>query len=538
MPRLQVYNGQLLTILLIGGVITMSLGKQLKEARINAGYSQKYVETALGFSPSILSKYEKNRNKPTLSSLVVLCEFYQIPLEFFEDELSHLMVERKLKGYWTIDTIHLEFQHFKQTHQDISDQSLRRNHPILRYYIQKEFGSYEAYLRMLNIDYDLIRLNQSWSKEKIIITYRTYMEREEDLSWSYLREKDPTLAGAITYHYGGYEPFLEQIGIPYESIRKYIDWAKKELVSEFREHVRLVVGDDLSRLRDSVLQKENPKLYTQIYQTYPTYSEFMKEMGYDYERDIRAYINWSFELIDNVFKCYMENGNNLKPSTMKKVNFPLFKSILRYYKGYKVFLELKGFNYEEEIGIRYWTDEELIEEFQALYKEGDEEIPILRKNDRRLYQLIKRHFNSYSNFLIQQGYDLEKIQKHFRRVQTYGHQFEALVKEMFEALGCNYEYHYGGIKGSIPDFYDFTNHELIDAKLSSWSVFKTATVEKYLPHCDQLTIVYLRGENIPHSYPKLYFKSVDEYFPLLKEKGLSSFIEAFEKLKQRVNAYC
>lgn len=82
----------------------------------------------------------------------------------------------------------------------------------------------------------------------------------------------------------------------------------------------------------------------------------------------------------------------------------------------------------------------------------------------------------------------------------------------------------------MPDFWDESSKIFLDAKLSSWTVFSSTSLEKYLPHCDKLIVVYLRGEEITHDIPKLELRHVSYYYPALMESGNSGHIARFEEI--------
>ncbi len=60
----------------------MSIGDRLKKLRLNAGLSQKEVSEALKLSKPIISQYESNQRKPSLSKLILFSRFYKASLDY------------------------------------------------------------------------------------------------------------------------------------------------------------------------------------------------------------------------------------------------------------------------------------------------------------------------------------------------------------------------------------------------------------------------------------------------------------------------
>ncbi len=53
----------------------------LKAARVNAGLTQKDVETELGYSRSTLTRWETGKTMPRADTLKALCNLYHVSLE-------------------------------------------------------------------------------------------------------------------------------------------------------------------------------------------------------------------------------------------------------------------------------------------------------------------------------------------------------------------------------------------------------------------------------------------------------------------------
>lgn len=55
---------------------------KLKEARKDAGYTQKQVEALTGIQQAALSSYETGRTQPDIETLGKLCDFYLVSADW------------------------------------------------------------------------------------------------------------------------------------------------------------------------------------------------------------------------------------------------------------------------------------------------------------------------------------------------------------------------------------------------------------------------------------------------------------------------
>lgn len=57
-------------------------GKKLRQARIEAGYTQKEVEELAGVKQNQLSHYENNLREPDIETIGKLAEFYEVTTDW------------------------------------------------------------------------------------------------------------------------------------------------------------------------------------------------------------------------------------------------------------------------------------------------------------------------------------------------------------------------------------------------------------------------------------------------------------------------
>jgi len=182
--------------------------------------------------------------------------------------------------------------------------------------------------------------------------------------------------------------------------------------------------------------------------------------------------------------------------------------------------------------VREWSGDDLLAVLREMRDEGQPlNITNVHARFPSIHPVAVRCFGSYENALAEIG---EKIQDHICEMKfgSYlGKKFERKLNEAFEALNMGYKYQKRLCGGSImPDFWDESQRTFIDAKLSSWTVFCSSSIEKYLPHCNKLIVVYLRGEEIAHEIPNLELRHVSHYYPALVETGNEELVSQFEDI--------
>jgi hypothetical protein len=117
-----------------------------------------------------------------------------------------------------------------------------------------------------------------------------------------------------------------------------------------------------------------------------------------------------------------------------------------------------------------------------------------------------------------------------------GREFEELVGIILEELKYKFTKYACGIKGCEPDFI-FDQTHWVDAKLSEHTVFNSETIEKYEPHIDKLTIIYLRkSSGLGHRRmvtPKTELVHISEYLSALPEGKRLYYTEILDKIEKK-----
>lgn len=57
-------------------------GKKLKQARLNAGYTQQQIQDILKVNQTTLSRYESGEREPDYETLGILADFYEVSVDW------------------------------------------------------------------------------------------------------------------------------------------------------------------------------------------------------------------------------------------------------------------------------------------------------------------------------------------------------------------------------------------------------------------------------------------------------------------------
>lgn len=308
-------------------------------------------------------------------------------------------------------------------------------------------------------------------------------------------------------------------------------WTKQLIQEEFIEYTK--TGKPLQAKK---FRKENLSLYGAAQYHFGSYKGLVESVGINYN-DIADKRRWTNQEVIEEFKKYETTGYEINATELCKHNVALYAQICERFGSYKQFLEdVLGYNYNEITKKRKWTKEDVITSLQQREVNGESLVAgILYDEHFALYRACTTVFGSYQKAIESAGLSYEDAISDLSISAVYGHLYENLLAEMFAKLKYEYVRHYTGVDNIIPDFYDARSGNFIDAKLSSWTVFNSHTIEKYVPNCNKLIIVYLRGGQIKRKIAGVEFRHVSYYYDELRSKGLDDFIEKFDELLAKLN---
>lgn len=104
----------------------MTLGKRLKQIRVNKGFSQADVASFLNISRQSISRWETDKSYPDIDNLVELSKYYEISIDELLTKTKHLQQEVKQeteqmnKDINKIENNHKKLDQFLSSDSDVS----------------------------------------------------------------------------------------------------------------------------------------------------------------------------------------------------------------------------------------------------------------------------------------------------------------------------------------------------------------------------------------------------------------------------------
>jgi hypothetical protein len=264
----------------------------------------------------------------------------------------------------------------------------------------------------------------------------------------------------------------------------------------------------------------------------PSFNEGKSSGGVD------LFMRWNKEKVKTALLDRIEKGLPIDISTIKKEDGKLRGAIETHFGNLTKALIYCEIDPDSVHVLTWWTKDKIKKEFLRYINENSHtSIFDISMNHKKLEHAVRKHYGTYENLCEDLGVDVSVVRKEGTSDSHYGKKFEKLLNDMFISIGKKYTYQHREFEGIIPDFYDESTNEIVDAKLSSWTVFNSnnEALTKYLPVCNKLTIVYLRGENIPHKKEKLELRHISYYYDELRKRGLELYITRFEELLAEVS---
>jgi hypothetical protein len=184
---------------------------------------------------------------------------------------------------WTRESIALEIVSMFESGEAINYSSMTGT-PLLSAAI-RHFRTWRAAVEFAGIDYDSIRSNQNWNRERIIARIQEMHAQGIDLSWRRVSTStDPQLAAAATKkcYFGSWREAIEAAGLDYDSIRRYREWNDDRVVRMVREfHAS---GADLNA--KNVVQ-DDVRLITAARRRFDSWPEALTVAGLDYRQIVQ-----------------------------------------------------------------------------------------------------------------------------------------------------------------------------------------------------------------------------------------------------------
>lgn len=420
----------------------------------------------------------------------------------------------------------------------------------LRYEIKKHFGGWKQAQLELGITPTKRKCGgpkTKWTKD-VIIEILTECHRNNYTSKE-VYEKYRAMCDALSRKYGGLNKACDALNIPrFKRAHRVINdesrkWNKQridELILGLHSNGISVSSNNLRNIGYSGAVHAAKRIYG-------SWNNALKANGIDPIHTVKK-----FSSKDDVASKYLSDIN----SGIKRSDISYTASIKKYFGTVDALEEYLGIKKEPEQLIVYDIGTINSKVHEILSKESDRiTVKTLDSYDKNIVYSIRKHYGNITNYFSQLDvdyyakpyvpfrWDAENVKRQLMRwiregkpvnytyvamkhngIIVAARKFYGGWAELFEACGLNYDDYrtdtdmasfYGKqledifadildtlqikyerephIDNCRPDF--VIGNEWVDVKLSEWTIHISDcdTLKKYEPHCETLTIVFLRG---------------------------------------------
>lgn len=329
------------------------------------------------------------------------------------------------------------------------------------------------------IDPEDIGLPQAWDRTRIRYELLSRYKSGKSMKYQDVRREDPPLMAACEspYYFGGYYRALRESGIPAEEIRTLLPkghWTSDRIIAD----IRTLVGKK-EPVNDRYIQLNDGPLYSAAQKVFGSWGSAISAAGYNYDSLRSQRRPYTRDELENTLRTLMDQGVPLDYTSVKSYYPGLADGIIRVYGSFRCGIEALGLNYDD----------------------------------------------------IKRTWQFDKIR---------GEIFEDYVEKVLGVVEWKVEIHkqfkYADCK-CVPDFYDASSGDWIDAKLKSWTPNVQAKVDKYLEHTDRVKLIYLYESRTKLEFwdpMRVTLIPIIRFYPELKKRGAHRLVEDIELLRRGV----
>lgn len=372
------------------------------------------------------------------------------------------------------------------------------------------------------------------TKDECIELFKDLHAQDIYISSNYLRENGYVqYLSTIRTYMGGINNLKDFLGIPYDMRGVAYE------IKEYDECIELLKKLDAEGVG-------NPQLYMRKNGLEAYANTINNYMGGFRNAKIQAGLEvlkqWDKDEVIKEIKKLNAEGIDLSYRSMIPYDSSLIGAARRQVGSWEKAIELAGINYEEVNPYSWresWEEENVLKSLKEIHDKGEEMTASRMFSDHAsLYIATRKRFGSYEKALELIGLNYDEIRQDSSVIRN-GNYFEELLQKVFNYLNIEHKdqetTHFENGTYGIPDFkVKSMNSELhdlfntipfqeiwIDSKLSRWTRYanNSKTEKKYIPHCDKLIFVYLRGREEPEGLDqKVTNICVYDLLPYIKDE--------------------
>jgi putative transcriptional regulator len=149
--------------------------------------------------------------------------------------VKHPRANKRPPGYWSCERVATELRQLHEQGIDLNAHNVQRIRPDLEAAAKTYYGSYQAAIEAIGLDYSTIRKTDEWTPERVLSILQSAHKANADLSDNTIAALNPALYSAIYTHFGNLSNALIAAGIDPDTTRRTTAWSRDKLIQYCRD---------------------------------------------------------------------------------------------------------------------------------------------------------------------------------------------------------------------------------------------------------------------------------------------------------------
>jgi hypothetical protein len=248
---------------------------------------------------------------------------------------------------WDPERVINEIKQLASLGEDLSSRKVFFTHSKLYNAGCRYFSTWEQALRIAGYNYEEIRKQRKrFSKEEILQLLRKYQSEGVPLDWTSIREVDASIAKIARERFGSYEAAIEALGLDYNKINRDImagkrTWDEERVKAELHSYFAKNESLDL-------LPKKDPGLYHAAVNYFGDIRKATEAAGMDYQALVSRTVWSEEKIIAEIIKLYGNGEDLSVSHIMQKYGALVRSaSAPGYFGSWENAIKAAGLDYDE-----------------------------------------------------------------------------------------------------------------------------------------------------------------------------------------------
>ena len=225
---------------------------------------------------------------------------------------------------------------------DLSYVGILEYNPHLLYAAVHYFRNWGQAITFAGLDYDKIRRQECWSRNRIKGELKKLKRKREELSYNSVEKKYPKLIHAAVYHFDNWESALGSIGIDYEKVHKLKRWTGDMVI----ERIKKLQKEGRALSYSSLRGDSEGNLVSAGCFYFTNWGKALKAAGLN-ERKIRKRNVWNKKKIMDRIKRLDKRGISLNSNNISRLDMALLQAGVFHLGSWRETIEACGFDYDK-----------------------------------------------------------------------------------------------------------------------------------------------------------------------------------------------